>query len=57
MAIKEMLKRISVLSSEIDANEDENKVMRDEIVKLYLKIEELRVIPLSSSITHSIKWY
>lgn len=40
---KEQIKdRINLLSSEIDANEDENKVMQAEITALYQKIDALK---------------
>lgn len=38
---EEMLARISLLSDEIDANEEENQMYQDEIDKLYAKIDSL----------------
>jgi hypothetical protein len=38
---EEMLARVSLLSDEIDANEEENRVHQEEIDKLYAKIDSL----------------
>jgi hypothetical protein len=38
---QEMLDRIALLSGEMDANEEENKMMQDEITSLYAKIDAL----------------
>lgn len=38
---QEMLERIDLLSGEMNANEEENKVMQDEITSLYAKIDAL----------------
>jgi hypothetical protein len=38
---QEMLDRIDLLSGEMDANEEENKMMQDEITTLYAKIDAL----------------
>jgi hypothetical protein len=40
-----MLARIDLLSSEIDANEDENRIMQDEINILYAKIDADKSTP------------
>lgn len=40
---EEILKRISMLSHEIGANEEENNQMQDEINKLYGKLDALLV--------------
>lgn len=44
MTKDEALARIDLLSEEMDANEEENRMMQDEIDKLYKKIdtEELK---------------
>jgi hypothetical protein len=39
MTVEQMKARISLLSDEIDANEEENRFMQDEIDKLYAKID------------------
>lgn len=39
MTKQQMLDRVAVLSSEIDANEDENRAMQAEIDSLYSKID------------------
>lgn len=39
MTKQQMLDRVAVLSGEIDANEEENRVMQDEINALYAKLD------------------
>lgn len=41
MTKEQMEARISVLSDEIDANEEENRAMNDEIERLYKQIDAL----------------
>lgn len=38
---QQMLERINLLSSEIDANEEENRYMQNEINSLYARIDAL----------------
>lgn len=38
---QEMLDRINLLSGEMDANDEENKMMQEEITSLYAKIDTL----------------
>jgi peptidoglycan hydrolase CwlO-like protein len=42
MTKEQMQERINLLSSEIDANEEENQVMQEEITALYQKIDALK---------------
>lgn len=42
MTKEEMLARINQLSAEIDANEQENNAMENEIEKLYARIDEMK---------------
>jgi len=39
---EEMQARVNLLSQEIDANEEENRMMQDEINDLYAKIDALK---------------
>jgi hypothetical protein len=39
MTKEQMLERIHLLSSEIDANEEESRIMQEEINTLYAKID------------------
>lgn len=39
MTIEQMLARISFLADEMDANDEENRMMQSEINSLYAKIE------------------
>lgn len=39
---EQMEERINLLSSEIDANEEENRVMQAEITALYQKLDALK---------------
>lgn len=41
MTKKEMQERINLLSEEIDANEEENRFMQQEIDELYSKIDAM----------------
>ena len=43
MTKEQMLERISVLAAEMDANEEENRVMQAEIDVLYARIGALKV--------------
>ncbi len=42
MSIDDMRQRIEILSDEIDANEEENRAMQEEIARLYKQIDERR---------------
>lgn len=42
MTIEQMEARITLLSGEIDANEEENRMMQSEIDGLYMRIEALK---------------
>jgi len=42
MSEEKMLERIEILSSEMDANEEENRAMQNEINALYAKIDSLK---------------
>lgn len=43
MTEEQMKERINLLSSEIDANEEENRVMQAEITALYQKLDAAKV--------------
>ena len=39
---QQMLDRVHLLSDEMDSNEEENRIMQDEIILLYAKIDALK---------------
>lgn len=43
MTHQQMLDRISLLSGEMDANDEENQLYQKEIIDLYAKIDALKV--------------